>query len=370
MNKKKCYYLIGVVVLCFGLAACQTGKRKIESVTKLPSILAPEHEDEEGYSPAKASKPEAPAEDIQPVESIPQDEGDIFTAPSSALADAELESQEEEGGTGQETAEKPNISLPSNDKMDNLWDDDALRSALAEELSTCTGNWSLYWKCVETGETVSIGTEKMVAASLIKLFVAGAYYKAVEDGRLVEAPELAGPMIYESSNDACNRLIDLLGGGDAEKGMAYVNKFAASHGFSCTELNRKMLEQSEEENYTSAADCGNVLEMILNGTYVNKEASAQLLDYLKRQERTWKIPAGLPDGIETANKTGELADVENDAAIVWLPECTYILCIMSDDILSPSAGQYNITNLSRMVYDAWKPVSQDGEKMPASDGED
>lgn len=31
---------------------------------------------------------------------------------------------------------------------------------------------------------------------------------------------------------------------------------------------------------------------------------------MRQQERTGKIPAGVPENIETANKTGELSDVE------------------------------------------------------------
>ena len=41
-----------------------------------------------------------------------------------------------------------------------------------------------------------------------------------------------------------------------------------------------------------------------------------------------KIPAGVPSGIETGNKTGELDNVDNDAAIVWSPNATYILVII------------------------------------------
>ena len=35
------------------------------------------------------------------------------------------------------------------------------------------------------------------------------------------------------------------------------------------------------------------------------------------QQRKNKIPAQLPEGVGTANKTGELDTVENDAAIIY-----------------------------------------------------
>ena len=59
--------------------------------------------------------------------------------------------------------------------------------------------------------------------------------------------------------------------------------------------------------------------------------------------------AGVPAEIPTANKTGELDAVDNDAAIVWSPSGTYVLCIMSTD-----AGNRipEIIKLSGMVYEA------------------
>ena len=68
-----------------------------------------------------------------------------------------------------------------------------------------------------------------------------------------------------------------------------------------------------------------MLEEVLKGEYVSEEASERILEALRDQQRTSKIPAGVPKEVETANKTGELDNVDNDAAIVWSPECTYIL---------------------------------------------
>ncbi len=227
-----------------------------------------------------------------------------------------------------------------------------LRAVLEKELATCTGQWALYWKCLDTGDEIVLdGGEPMVAASLIKLFVAGAYFEAVEQGRLEAAPELLGPMIRESDNGACNQLIDRLGDGDPAAGMEAVNAFADSIGCSSSRLARKMLDPAPPENYTSVSDCGKLLERVYNGTFVSKAASEEMMDCLLEQTRTWKIPAGVPQGVKTANKTGELATVENDAAIVWASPHPYILCVMSDDILSPAAGQSNIAGLSKLAYD-------------------
>jgi len=349
MSKKTYCFLIPIVMLIL-LTGCRQRETREPDVLVLP--FAPTGAADETSPPqAPPERPSAPELWGQAVSDAPAEEelDEIEPAISHPKAPApQMEPAPElESGPVPSSVESP-------------WNVDELRIAVQAELETCTGKWALYWKCLETDESFTctnppgeaMGEQPMVAASLIKLFVAGAYFDAVEQGLLEAAPELVRPMITESSNEACNQLIDLLGDGDTEAGKARVNTFAASIDCPHSQLNRKMLEQVPVENYTSVTDCARVLEMICNGTFVSPEVSEELLGYLKQQTRVWKIPAGLPDGIETANKTGELAGVENDAAVVWVPGYRYILCIMSEDILSPSAGQYNISNISRMIYEA------------------
>lgn len=224
---------------------------------------------------------------------------------------------------------------------------DELEQKLSSELESFSGEWSLFLKEMDTGDEIRINDQPMVAASLIKLYIAGTYFEEASDGTLPEGIDESSRldlMINQSDNNAANYLIDLVG-------KDSVNGFCKKHGFPSSELNRKMLEASEKENYTSAADCGKVLSQVLNGTYVNTEASAELLQDLKDQQRTSKIPAGVPADVQTANKTGELNYVENDAAIIWAPARTYILCIMSSNAGSMADARQNIVNISSEVYE-------------------
>ena len=52
-----------------------------------------------------------------------------------------------------------------------------------------------------------------------------------------------------------------------------------------------------------------------------------------------------------ANKTGELSDVQNDAAIIRGDTCTYILVVMSEGNRTQRAGIREIGRISEMVYD-------------------
>ena len=219
-----------------------------------------------------------------------------------------------------------------------------LEDLLTEKLSGLPGTWSVYVKNLSTGETVSIHDTPMVAASLIKLYVAGAYYATDPEASDAYRCGQVDSMINVSSNDACNSLIDLLG-------MEEINEFIRSRGDVYSSLNRKMLEQNGKENYITARASGRILEQILAGSYVSPAASARLLQNLKDQTRTGKIPAGVPRGVPTANKTGELSNTENDAAILWSDGGTYILCVMSTGLSNTASARQSIVEISKLVYE-------------------
>ena len=219
-----------------------------------------------------------------------------------------------------------------------------LRAHLEEMVAGFDGEWSVYCKRKDEDDAIVINDVPMTAASLIKLYVYGAARQAMEAGTLDAAVYdwLLHPMITVSDNDACNRLIDAVGGFDA------VNAFIAGCGFTDSVLNRKMLATGAE-NYTSARECGALLEMVLDNTFVSPETSAALLEDLRAQTRTTKIPAGVPGGVVTANKTGELTGVENDAAIVFADTGIYILCVMAGGVSNGAAAD-NIARISATVY--------------------
>ena len=128
-------------------------------------------------------------------------------------------------------------------------------------------------------------------------------------------------MITVSDNESANELVRLLSpdGRDHAAGMEVVNAFAKAYGYEDTSQGRDLKDVRDTpppgENYTSVKDCGLFLKRVYEGTCISPEASAKILELLKQQTRTWKIPAGVPEGVVTANKTGELSDTENDVCI-------------------------------------------------------
>ncbi len=263
---------------------------------------------------------------------------------------------------------KKTVSREDQKKMDEVV------THLEEELitpATAQGEqWSVSILDLETGAEGSIdGSQELKSASIIKVFIMAAIYDRIcypaSEERYISFPESyegelkqkITEMITVSDNGAANLLIESMGNGDAQAGMAVVNQFCEENGYTGTHLGRKFLEANPAgDNYTSADDCCRLLESIYRGTCVNAEASAKMLAYLQNQTRRNKIPAGLSGtGALVANKTGELAGdygdyVENDIAVVEEGGAAYILCVMSNGVQDNGAAISRISDISGMTH--------------------
>ena len=214
--------------------------------------------------------------------------------------------------------------------------------------SAASGTWSVYAKDLTSNSDIaSVNADaKMQSASVIKLFIMATAYDEMAKGNMVptEVSSDIKLMITQSDNDATNRMIDRLG-------FDKINSYIKSNGYSNTVLSRKMLASTANgDNYTSSKDAAKILENIYNHKCVSYEASEQMMTYLKAQERTGKIPAGVPSGVQTANKTGELDTVENDAAIVFKDNTPYVLFVMSSGLSDTAKARQNIVDISKIVY--------------------
>lgn len=213
--------------------------------------------------------------------------------------------------------------------------------------------WAVYAKDLSSGADVAVGNSKMESASLIKLFTAVTVFEQWEDVKSQEQYEgetlaLMEKMICVSDNDAANTLVRRLGWGDAHSGMQKVNAYCQKNGYTETYMGRLMLDfDSTDDNYTSVKDCGKLLENVYNNKV---EGSETILQYMKQQERVGKIPAGLPQGTASANKTGELTDVENDVAIVFGEKTDYIMCVMSGGLTDTYSARNKIVEMAAHTY--------------------
>ena len=244
----------------------------------------------------------------------------------------------------------------SDDSLDNLLNQ--VQTLLPQD----NGTWSVYVCNLSLDSDGVINDTPMQAASLIKLYIMGAVYEnydsLAQSHSTDELDSNISSMITVSDNDAANALVNWLGNGDDGAGMAKVNEFCQNHDFTSTQMNRMLLSGNENgDNYTSVRDCGTFLKeiyQISNGTISDSTLpNAEAMYYqLKMQQRKTKIPAQLPEGVHTANKTGELDTVENDAAIIFdtAKGINLIVCFMSQDLTDTEAARQTIAADARAIY--------------------
>ena len=177
----------------------------------------------------------------------------------------------------------------------------------------------------------------------------------VDDAKVQDKVDtLLWNMITVSDNESCNELGRLQSDThDFLDGAKQVNKYLKKEGYAETSYQSTLHPSSSKlitlggHNQTTVTDCGKLLERIYRGECVSKEASEEMLNLLKNQQNTSKIPEGLGVSVPTANKTGETDEDQHDIAIVYGTKTTYILCVMSENA---SNAINNIRSISRVVY--------------------
>ena len=290
-------------------------------------------------------------------------------------------------------------------QSESSFTDEKLSSVLAQiqaSLPASNGYWAVYVCDLKTGSEGSINDHRMQAASLIKLYIMGAVYENYDALIAQYGQDTIDASLYSmitiSDNDAANALTTYLGSGDSSAGMQIVNNYCLAHGYTTSSMGRLLLHSNEfGDNYTSVENCGKLLKMVYWDGYLQKipenrdtdekttESDLQseqvteniasteddtdeittenttaltphasdMFALLCAQTRRHKIPAQLPDGVRTASKTGELDDVENDAAILYDTDNDLIIVFMSEHLSDCGAAQSTIASLSRQIYDAY-----------------
>lgn len=246
---------------------------------------------------------------------------------------------------------------------------DNIRSQIISDGENAGETWAVSVMDLNSGAVAGFnGDIKLQSASLIKLFIMATVYDRVcypaSEEKYISFPEsyegelreLITAMITESDNNSANEIVTRLGGGNFNTGMQVVNNFCAENGYANTVMGRRFLDsEATNDNYTSANDCMKLVASFYYGSCVNAEASGKMLDYMKNQTKTNKIPAGVSSA-QTANKTGELGGdglgfAENDVAVVWGPSGDYVLSVMSGNLqLGNHTAIDRIVSVSSAVY--------------------
>lgn len=242
------------------------------------------------------------------------------------------------------------MSEPDKERSDKPKD---LKDTIAAKLEDYPGEWSVYFKNLDSGDWFCINDSDFYPASMIKLFAMGACYQQIEEGKINENDfySYINSMVVMSNNTAFNNMIWTIG-------RDYLTAWCKQNGYTRTEQNHGLrpsdnaagLETSDKKNVTCAKDIGHMLEDIYYGKCVSKEASEKMMELLKQQYWRSKIPMGIPYGPIVANKTGDTEDQTHDGAIVCSDGGNYVLVIMCDYPNYASLQDSRFIELSQIVY--------------------
>lgn len=285
----------------------------------------------------------------------------LLAAPVSTgyAAETNVAVAETEQGTLSPSSENSDSVFGGTSASDEPVTDETLQTLLnqiQEQLPADNGSWSVFVSDLINETEGSINDQTMQAASLIKLYIMGAIYENYDQiigqyGKDSVDSNLHS-MITVSDNDAANTLTTYLGGGNSSAGMQAVNSFCQEHGYTQTHMGRMLLASNDQDdNYTSVNDCGHFLIEVYKEEESSYAHASDMYALLKAQTRQNKIPAMLPNGVKTANKTGELDNVENDAGIIYDAANDLVIVFMSQNLSSAGNAQNTIASLSRTIYD-------------------
>jgi beta-lactamase class A len=171
-------------------------------------------------------------------------------------------------------------------------------------------------------------------------------YKRI--GQPMTLLELCEPMITVSSNFATNLLIQRLGAANVQRTVDGMGAGGM--------IVRRGVEDSKAfaaglNNSTTARALMVIMERIARLEAVDKAASRQMIEILKRQHFKDAIPASLPTGTPVAHKTGSITRIHHDAAIVLAPK-PFVLVVLTRGIEDITQSAALMARIARVLYDA------------------
>lgn len=238
-----------------------------------------------------------------------------------------------------------------------------LDSRLRAEIDPFKGKVFLFAQNLETGQTYSFnGDERVRTASTIKIAVMIEVFARVADGRakwtdelvLTQAARYAGSGILPELSDGlrltlrdCVRLMMTLSDNTATNMVLdylstdAVNERMESLGFKHTRIMRRVGSGGESKagkepdnkrfglGATTPHEMVEIMAKLEGGEIVNKEASKEMIDLMKREQARYAIGRSTPD-VPMASKYGALDALRSCVAILYTKRGKIAMAITVD----------------------------------------
>ena len=242
----------------------------------------------------------------------------------------------------------------------------SLKETVDSSLKGTHGTYAVIIKNLRTGEYFSQNEKRTYdPASLYKLWVLGAAFKQIKEGKLnrdeiisrdardlneifdiaSDSAELTEGTVTMKISDAIEQMITISHNYAAlllvsKIRNSNVSAFMREQGFSSSRLG--------QPPRTTAEDIASFFEKLYTGAMVDGEYSKRMLDLLSQQRLNDRIPKYLPDDVEVAHKTGEIRGFKHDAGIIFAKD-PILLVVLSESNSQQGAAE-RIAQLSKNVY--------------------
>ncbi len=169
--------------------------------------------------------------------------------------------------------------------------------------------------------------------------------------------DLAQFTVAVSDNTAANILYGRVG-------RENVNAMLRGLGLSKVMLRRKMMDVAAarrgEENVATPQEMVRLLEAIHKGKVLNKKSTAEFIKQLSTLKESY-IPRCLPNGIQVANKPGNLEGVRTDSGIVFVPNRPFAISVMTAYDRDERAAERAISEVALEAYHYFEMRSKTSE---------
>lgn len=168
-------------------------------------------------------------------------------------------------------------------------------------------------------------------------------------GSPMSLADLTYNMIIVSSNLATNLVIDVL---SADSVQATSERLGTTHMQTLRGVEDLKAYEQGLSNRTTSRDLARLMTHLMNGTAVSRQADAAMRQILFDQRFNEMIPAGLPDDVQVAHKTGQITRINHDAAIVYPPDAEpYVLVILVEGMDDHAASAALGARISGIVHE-------------------
>ncbi|HEX4950365.1 MAG TPA: serine hydrolase [Blastocatellia bacterium] len=244
-----------------------------------------------------------------------------------------------------------------------------LQANIERITKSVSATWGVYIKCLETGEEIALNADvQMDTMSVIKIPLMVEAFRQIEAGQfaltdritLQDSDKLPGTGIMRSLDAGATltikdliTLMNIVSDNTATDllfakvgGIAAVNKLMDSYGFKTIRATRPSAEwfkalraaPSAEQFHregkspyglASVREMGKLLEKIKKGEAVSQKASAQMLEIMRGQVYSSRLPKYVT-GFRVPHKTGDfLPYIGNDVGILESPKRNVVICVFT-----------------------------------------